>query len=67
MDKIFIHHSDLTMLPFFVPLQSVDGQQDLLVFSMVTNFPLTIFSLRCVTTSPLGLGWGVVHGTEWGC
>ena len=46
---------------------AADGQQDLLVFSMVTNFQLTIFSLWCVTTFPLELGWGIVHGTELGC
>ena len=55
------------MLPFFVPLQAAEGQQDLLVFSMVTKFHLNIFPLCCVTTFPLVLGGGIVHGTELGC
>ena len=55
------------MLPFFVPLNSAEGQQDLLVFSMVTMFHLSIFPLCCVTTFPLVFGGGIVHGTELGC
>ena len=55
------------MLPFFVPLQSAEGQHDLVVFSMVTKFNLSIFPLCCVTRFPLVLGGGIVHGTELGC
>ena len=65
--KILIQHSDLGMLPFSVPFQSAEGQQDLRVFSMVTKLHLSIFPLCCVTTFPLVLGGGIVQGTELGC
>ena len=48
------------MLPFFVPLESAEWQDDLLVLRIVPNFEPTILGLCWIIALPLLLGWFVI-------